>query len=354
MRMNALHLEERTVSGLSMPAPEDGYAIMVLLVDDQLIVGEVIRRMVAAQLNMDFHFCSSAQDALALAQEVKPTVILQDLVMPGADGLDLVRLYRNTPATARIPIIVLSAKDEPTTKRAAFQAGANDYLVKLPDEIELVARIQYHSRAYLNQLQRDDAYRKLRESQRQLLEMNFELQRLTNLDGLTGLSNRRYFDRHIEVEWTRAVEKQEPLTLLMVDVDDFKHFNDTSGHLAGDAILKSVAEAILALYRPTLDCAARFGGDEFAIVLSGLTPAEHKATAERLRESIEALQLVHPHGRNRYLTVSVGGASMIPQAGETPYTLIDAADRALYEAKEAGRNCVAMKARTDGEWRTAL
>lgn len=333
-----------------MAAPEDGYAIMVLLVDDQLIVGEVIRRMVATQLNMDFHFCSSAREALALAEEVKPTVILQDLVMPGFDGLDLVRLYRATPATARIPIIVLSAKDEPATKRAAFQSGANDYLVKLPDEIELIARIQYHSRAYLNQLQRDDAYRKLRESQRQLLEMNFELQRLTNIDGLTGLSNRRNFDRHIEVEWKRSAETGALLSLLMVDVDDFKHFNDTSGHLAGDAILKSVAEVILAHYRPALDCAARFGGDEFAIVLSGLTPAEHKALGERLRQSIEALQLPHPQGANRYLTVSVGGASMVPQPGESPDALIDAADRALYQAKEAGRNCVAMNVRSGADW----
>ena len=325
---------------------------MVLLVDDQLIVGEVIRRMVATQPNMDFHFCSSAQEALALAKEVKPTVILQDLVMPGTDGLDLVRQYRAHPETSGIPIIVLSSKEEPLTKREAFRAGASDYVVKLPDEIELIARIQYHSKAYLNQLQRDEAYRALRESQRQLLEMNFELQRLTNLDGLTGLSNRRYFDRYIEVEWIRATQTRSLLSLLMVDVDSFKHFNDTSGHLAGDSILKEVAEVIQRLYRPTLDCAARFGGDEFVIVLPGLTPADHKALAEQLRQEVEDLHLEHQHqdGTVHFLTISIGVASIIPTADDSPYSLIDAADRALYEAKETGRNRVVVKERIAGEW----
>ena len=343
---------ELTAPGLSIAPLEEGYPIMVLLVDDQLMVGEVIRRMVATQPNMDFHFCSSAHDALALAKEVKPTVILQDLVMPGVDGLDLVRQYRAHPETSGIPIIVLSSKEEPLTKREAFRAGASDYVVKLPDEIELIARIQYHSRAYLNQLQRDEAYRALRESQRQLLEMNFELQRLTNLDGLTGLSNRRYFDRYIDVEWTRATQTRSLLSLLMVDVDSFKHFNDTSGHLVGDSILKQVAEVIQRLYRPSLDCAARFGGDEFAIVLPGLTPADHKTLGEQLRHEIEALHLEHQHhdGAIHFLTISVGGASLIPDEGESPYALIDAADRALYEAKETGRNRVVVKERIAGEW----
>jgi two-component system chemotaxis family response regulator WspR len=343
---------ETSGPSLSIATPEEGYAIMVLLVDDQLIVGEVIRRMVSTQSNMDFHFCSSAQDALALAKEVKPTVILQDLVMPGTDGLDLVREYRAHPETCGIPIIVLSSKEEPLTKREAFRAGASDYVVKLPDEIELIARIQYHSRAYLNQLQRDEAYRALRESQRQLLEMNFELQRLTNLDGLTGLSNRRYFDRYIDVEWTRATQTHSLLSLLMVDVDSFKHFNDTSGHLAGDSILKKVAAVIQRLFRPSLDCAARFGGDEFAIVLPGLTPTDHKALAEQLRQEVEALKLEHQHqdGAIHFLTISVGGASIIPNPGDSPYTLIDAADRALYEAKETGRNRVVAKERIADEW----
>lgn len=141
------------------------------------------------------------------------------------------REYRNNPATQDIPIIVLSTKEDPLVKSAAFAAGANDYLVKLPDTIELVARIRYHSRSYLTLLQRDEAYRALRVSQQQLLDTNLMLQRLMNSDGLTGLSNRRHFDEYLELEWRRAMREQQQLSLLMVDVDYFKLYNDSFGHL---------------------------------------------------------------------------------------------------------------------------
>ncbi len=151
------------------------YAVMVLLVDDQAMVGEAIRRTLANQPNIDFHYCASSADALKVAAQVKPTVILQDLVMPGVDGLTLVRQYRANPITQDIPIIVLSTKEDPVVKGEAFAAGANDYLVKLPDKIELIARIRHHSKSYLNQVQRDDAYRALRESQQQLVDSNTAL-----------------------------------------------------------------------------------------------------------------------------------------------------------------------------------
>ncbi|MFA6960696.1 MAG: response regulator [Opitutaceae bacterium] len=155
--------------------PPTEYDVMVLLVDDQAMVGEAIRRALANQPNIDFHFCASSGDALRIAERIKPTVILQDLVMPGVDGLTLVRQYRTNPATHDIPIIVLSTKEEPAVKSEAFAAGASDYLVKLPDRIELIARIRSHSRAYINQLQRDAAYRALRESQQQLVDSNTAL-----------------------------------------------------------------------------------------------------------------------------------------------------------------------------------
>ena len=162
-------------SEYSVP-PSDEYGVMVLLVDDQRMVAEAIRRALSDQPTIDFHYCANPGDALAVACEIKPTVILQDLVMPDVDGLALVRQYRSGPSTKEIPIIVLSTKEEPAVKSAAFAAGANDYLVKLPDKAELVARIRYHSRAYLNQLQRDDAYRKLRDSQKKLIDTNLEIQ----------------------------------------------------------------------------------------------------------------------------------------------------------------------------------
>ena len=163
------------------------HQITVLLIDDQPIVGETVRRLLLGEPDIAFHYCKDAARALEVAGKVGPTVILQDLVMPEIDGLTLVKMFRANDATRETPLIVLSAKEEPTTKAEAFGLGANDYLVKLPDRIELIARIRYHSTAYLSQLQRDEAYRALRESQQRLMETNLELQRLTNVDGLTGL-----------------------------------------------------------------------------------------------------------------------------------------------------------------------
>jgi signal transduction histidine kinase/HPt (histidine-containing phosphotransfer) domain-containing protein len=157
------------------PQPPPEYHVMVLLVDDQAMVCEAVRRMLANETDIDFHYCADAREALASATQIKPTVILQDLVMPGIDGLTLVSEYRANAATREIPIIVLSTNENPQVKGQAFAIGANDYLVKLPDKVELIARIRYHSRAYLNQLQRDAAYRALRESQQQLIDSNAQL-----------------------------------------------------------------------------------------------------------------------------------------------------------------------------------
>ena len=157
-----------------LPHPVE-YHVMVLLVDDHAMVCEAVRRALANQTDIDFHYCADAHEALTIANQIKPTVILQDLVMPGVDGLTLVKQFRANPATKDIPIIVLSTNENPQVKGHAFALGANDYLVKLPDKIELIARIRYHSKAYLNLSQRDAAYRALRESQQQLIESNAAL-----------------------------------------------------------------------------------------------------------------------------------------------------------------------------------
>src|SRR5512137_1991693 len=151
------------------------YHVMVLLIDDQAMVCEAVRRALANQPDIDFHYCADAREALAIACQIRPTVILQDLVMPGIDGLTLVSQFRADPGTKDIPIIVLSTNENPQVKGRAFALGANDYLVKLPDKIELIARIRYHSKGFLNVLQRDAAYRALRESQQQLIESNAAL-----------------------------------------------------------------------------------------------------------------------------------------------------------------------------------
>jgi len=318
---------------------QDEYTIMVLLVDDQLMVGEAVRRLLSSQSNIDFHYCSDPKRAVALAREVRPTVILQDLVMPGVNGLDLVREYRADPLIRDVPVIVLSTREEPATKSEAFSTGANDYLVKLPDRLELIARIRYHSRAYLNQIQRDEAYAALRESQQNLLEANLELQRLTKVDGLTGLSNRRYFDEYLAAEWSRAMRAGIPMAALMIDVDEFKRYNDNYGHLAGDEVLKAVAATIQLHCRHLSDLAARFGGEEFAIVLQDVPLARVEQLGTNLCRSIEALGIAHHASRvSDHVTISIGGALTLPAEGSSPMLLIDAADKALYQAKAAGRN----------------
>jgi len=264
--------------------------------------------------------------------------------MPGLDGLSLVREYRNHPATKDIPIIVLSTKEDPLVKSAAFAAGANDYLVKLPDNIELVARIRYHSRSYMTLLQRDAAYRALRVSQQQLLDTNLVLQRLMNSDGLTGLSNRRHFDEYLELEWRRSLRDQSQLSLLMIDVDYFKSYNDSFGHLEGDEALRKVAAAIRdASARPS-DLPARYGGEEFALVLPNTTPGGARLVAEKLRQTVAALKIPHlSPTEGSSLTISIGLSTMVPQPGSDCRQLISAADKGLYLAKNNGRNQVGIE-----------
>lgn len=173
--MDDPHTDPTVVPGKDSAAHPQQSHVIVLLVDDQAMVCEAVRRALAHHTDIDFHYCADPGGAISIANQVRPTVILQDLVMPGIDGLTLVSQYRSNPGTKDTPIIVLSTNDNPMVKGQAFALGANDYLVKLPDRIELVARIRYHSKAYLNLLQRDAAYRALRESQQQLIESNAAL-----------------------------------------------------------------------------------------------------------------------------------------------------------------------------------
>src|SRR3954451_578161 len=146
------------------------HKVTVLLVDDQPIIGEAVRRMLACEVDIDFHYCRDAALAVEEAAKVAPTVILQDLVMPNIDGLTLVKIFRDNPATREIPMIVLSSKEEPKIKAEAFALGANDYIVKLPDRLELLARGRDHSKGYIKLLQRNEAYKALVVSQKVLAD----------------------------------------------------------------------------------------------------------------------------------------------------------------------------------------
>jgi two-component system chemotaxis family response regulator WspR len=320
----------------------DDQGYMVMLVDDQPIVAERIRRDLLDSPQMDFHYCQDPHEALTVARQIRPTVILLDLLMPGVDGLDLVRAFRGDADTHHIPIIVLSTKEEPRIKAAAFAAGANDYLIKLPDREELNARILYHSRAYIARVQRDEAYRALRESQRKLEQKNFELLRMSNIDGLTEVANRRRFDELIQEAWAHSRRTHTPLGLVMMDIDCFKPFNDHYGHLAGDDCLKRVAHTLQNELPRMTDFLARYGGEEFVVVLSSTDLAGAERVAERLRLAVEALRIPHACSEvGEYVTISLGVAAASASPACKPQDLVAAADKMLYQAKRQGRNQVA-------------
>jgi two-component system chemotaxis family response regulator WspR len=329
----------RAVFGAREPRGFDDSMSTVLLVDDQLMIGEALRRDLADEPNIVLHFCSESGAAIATAERIAPTVILQDLVMPGIEGLTLVREYRARETTRHTPIIVLSSREDSVTKRDSFAAGANDYLVKLPDKIELIARIRYHSQAYLSRRQRDAAYEALHESQRQLMAANIELQRVSNMDGLTGLNNRRRFDEYASAEWGRALREQVPLGLLLVDIDQFKHYNDANGHLAGDELLRRIGATLRSCCGRPGDLPARYGGDEFAVVLPGIQAKGLRVIGERVCRAIRDLKIEHSDAiAAPYVTLSVGGGVTVPSVDDGVLDLIGIADRNMYEAKAKGRD----------------
>jgi two-component system chemotaxis family response regulator WspR len=321
--------------------PDTSQRAVVLLVDDQAMVAEGIRRMLMDAPDIEFHYCSDPRQAINKATEINATLILQDLVMPDIDGMTLMRFFRANPATREIPVIVLSSKEDPKIKSDAFTNGANDYLVKLPDKIELIARIRAHSNSYLTQQQRDEAFKSLHETQKQLEQSNSELRRLSSLDGLTGIANRRRFDEYLEAEWRRCAREGLEMGLVLIDIDYFKFYNDNYGHQQGDDCLKQVAWALNGAMRRPGDLMARYGGEEFVVVLPKTDVQGAMIVAERLRCAIETLNLEHSFSKCcDHVTISLGVASFKAQGDLPAAELIGAADKALYAAKAGGRNRV--------------
>lgn len=212
-------------------------AITVLMVDDQAMVGEAVRRMLAGEPDIQFHFCSDPTKAMQAARDLRPTVILQDLVMPEVDGLQLVKFFRANPATRDVPMIVLSSREEPETKYQAFQLGANDYLVKFPDKLEVVARIRYHSQAYLARRERDAA----------LEALNTELREAERY--MRSLFPVPLDHAHVRADWTYiscTALGGDSFGYHWVDDDHFAVFVlDVCGHGVGAALLSVAAVNVL-------------------------------------------------------------------------------------------------------------
>jgi len=186
----------------------------------------------------------------------------------------------------------------------------------------------------------DDMAAKLAAREEELQIANQHLEELASLDGLTGLANRRAFDRHIEREWQHASEQRAPLALLMVDIDYFKPFNDRYGHVAGDTCLRAVGETLSLVMLEQTVLVGRYGGEEFALVLPGLTVEQAAALAEDARRAVQELYINHSESPCGHVTISVGVESMVPEKYQTAADLVEAADAALYAAKRRGRNTV--------------
>lgn len=271
------------------------HRIAVLLVDDQRMVAEAVRRMLAGEKDIDFHYCRDPTEAIREANRIEPTVILQDLVMPEIDGLRLVRYIRANPATRNVPLIVLSSEEEPRTKAEAFALGANDYLVKLPNRLEMVARIRYHSRGYIHGLERDEAYRALLESRRQLEVRNRFI--------------RKTFGRYLSDDVVDSLlESPEGLRLggekrrVTIMMSDLRGFSAIGERLPAEQVvgiinihLEAMTEIILK-YRGTID---EFIGDAILVIFGA--PVLREDDARRACACAVEMQLAmeRVNARNR-------------------------------------------------------
>ncbi|RMG58334.1 MAG: diguanylate cyclase [Deltaproteobacteria bacterium] len=322
--------------------------VKVLVVDDRpenLLVMENILK----PLDVEVLTAGSGPDALSLLVDHDVALVILDVQMPGMDGFEVAEVMRKNPLTAHVPIIFVTAisKEEQYVFRG-YEVGAVDYLAKPIDTHVLLSKVRVFIQLYEQKRElkekTEELERKiseLEETKRKLEELNRKLEDLSSLDGLTGIPNRRRFDELLEMEWKRSARNGTWISLCMLDIDHFKSFNDNYGHLEGDECLKKVAAVLKrGIWRPA-DVVARFGGEEFAVILPETDLEGASVVGRRLREDVEREKIPHRYSSvSDVVTVSVGVAGCIPPPGSLPSRLIEEADRMLYEAKKSGRNRV--------------
>ena len=303
---------------------------LILIVDDEPVNLQLMADLLEPE-GHNLSFANNGRSAIEAARTGLPTLILLDIGMPDLDGLAVCRELKQNPTTRDIPVIFVTSHEHEVVN--AFNAGGVDYIRKPVHAAELRARVNVHLRLVLmlDQL----AY-----SNQRLAEANAELARLSYTDALTGIANRRHFDGVLETEWRRGMRDSHPISVLLIDVDHFKHVNDEFGHQVGDQVLREVGRLLRAHAQRGADLAARYGGEEFVLVLPHTSAELAQTLAERLRAAVESLDLSQILNTGRSLTISIGTSTQIPCQDRNSAELLKLADDALYRAKAEGRNRV--------------
>lgn len=289
------------------------------MVDDQ--AADILLLNALLQPDYDVQMAINGADALRLVDEAPPDLILLDIQMPGISGHDVCSQLKASGLTRHIPIIFVTAQTTPEEETRCLRIGAVDFISKPFNPAVVRARVRTHA---------------------QLKQQADQLRALAYSDGLTGLANRRHFEIALEAEWRRCSRNQSPLAVLMIDVDNFKPYNDHYGHRAGDACLQAITQQLARQPLRPHDVLARYGGEEIALLMPECNLPGALAKAESLRESIGALKIEHAKSSvDSCVTVSIGVHSMTPSREQQSSVLVELADQQLYKAKAGGRNRIA-------------
>lgn len=281
----------------------------------------------------------NGRQAIDAARIDPPDLILLDIRMPDMDGYSVCEQLKAHPGTAAIPVIFLSALDRALDKVKAFSVGGVDYITKPFQTEEVLARVKTQLVLRRQQVQLQQEILERQKAEVALQQANEKLKRLANLDGLTQVSNRRRFDEYLTAEWRRLSRDRQPLSLLLADVDHFKAYNDTYGHLAGDDCLRTIARVLNQVVKRPADLVARYGGEEFALVLPNTPERGAVRITERLQTLLGDLAIAHESSPIApFVTLSIGISSQVPSVQTYAESLVAQADSALYRAKSEGRN----------------
>ncbi len=303
----------------------------ILVVDDIPVNIQLLQAFLASQ-NYKTYIARNGVEALKQAEAVEPDLILLDVMMPKMNGFETCKLLKKSEKAKYTPIIMVTALNEIESKIQGIEAGADDFISKPFNKLELLARVR-------SLLRVKTLHDQLQEKIDQLERAKERLRELAVTDGLTGLKNYRHFKDVLSLEIKRAERHKSPLSLIMFDIDYFKNYNDTHGHLAGDRVLQDIAILVSKNIRK-IDLAARYGGEEFAIILPNTNRDNARIVAEKLRTLVEEYHFPFQESQpNKNLTISVG-ISSYPSSGKSFEELVACADKRLYIAKAQGKNVV--------------